>query len=461
MKLAAAERHDDLYPDRHLNVFVPYGTHTLDYNVTRALVTTLRWSRPELTQAVLQELAGVSVAADVGFQYDLHACDYEDFDPSRVETQVVLGISIQGALASSLPPLDDGELQATLLGFLRSAFSPAQKLEEVRRVLARPELSMDELETLHHTLEELEDGCLPDGWVFSPKGGVCVLIEAKLLNLLDLSQLQRYADVYYQRQFQASDMRLATWERVAEVVACFRDDADVRTAFLCRQLHDYFDLLGLAPFGGFKPYDFDLDTIREALPKFQRFAAALRNQATEQGLPLGPPRPSPTGVRVAFSEEAYAGELALDLLEQGVRVELRCGDGPGARGAVDRLLETTHDGETNPLAGQDLGGLYVRLERLRSSDADGETFVELETLKEELNADEFGFVLSELRRNHPPAEAGKGIAGYYRRGTLSLGRIIERDAAIGGDSGVLDACLAAVASVVRAARALGSVPATA
>ena len=40
MKLDAAERRGDLYPDRHLNVFVPFHGHLLDANVTRAVVST-------------------------------------------------------------------------------------------------------------------------------------------------------------------------------------------------------------------------------------------------------------------------------------------------------------------------------------------------------------------------------------------------------------------------------------
>ena len=58
MKLDAAERRGDLYPDRHLNVFVPFHGHVLDANVTRAVVSTLRWARPEVTRDFVIELAG-------------------------------------------------------------------------------------------------------------------------------------------------------------------------------------------------------------------------------------------------------------------------------------------------------------------------------------------------------------------------------------------------------------------
>ena len=457
MKLASAEAHDGLYPDRHLNVFVPYRSHGLDYNVMRALISTLRWSRPELTRGFLQEIAGVD-DAEGSFHYDLQSCDYEDFDPSQVERQVVLGISVAGRLAVNLPPLDDSERSAQLLGMLRGPWADELKLEEVRKFLVRPELTLDDLACMFHTLEELEDGCLPDGWIFSPEAGVCVLVEAKLTQLLDLSQMQRYADVYFGRDYHAEDMKLASWEKVAAFFAKHREDSDPRTAFLCGQLTDYLDLLALAPFDGFKPYDFDLDTLREALPKFFKFTQAVQAKAAEQGLPVAGTGPSATGGRIQFADPAIPGELRLDLLEDGVRVELRCGSGAKGRSSVDAILAATSDGEQNPLAGQDVPGLHVRLERLRSPNRDGQAFLELETLNDPLQPEEFGYVLEELRRNHPPLEAAQGIAGHYRRGTLSIGRTIPRSAAIAGAGAILDETVAALTVLTKTARLL--VPAT-
>lgn len=117
MKLASAHRHADLYPDRHLNVFVPYRSHALDYNVTRALVSTLRWARPELTREFVTQLAGIELpgGSSASFHHDLHACDYEDFDPARTAQQVVLGISIGGEIAPQLPPLDGVNREALLM----------------------------------------------------------------------------------------------------------------------------------------------------------------------------------------------------------------------------------------------------------------------------------------------------------------------------------------------------------
>src|SRR5688500_14544189 len=108
MKLAAANRHAALYPDRHLNVFVPYRSHALDYNVTRALISTLRWAKPELSRDFAAQVAGVTLPAGsrASFHHDLHACDYEDFDPAATKHQVVLGISTGGAIAPNLPSLD-------------------------------------------------------------------------------------------------------------------------------------------------------------------------------------------------------------------------------------------------------------------------------------------------------------------------------------------------------------------
>lgn len=459
MKQAAAVDNQDLYPDRHLNVFVAYRSHTLDYNVTRAIIATLRWSVPALTDAFLQEVVGITGGASQ-YHYDLHACDYEDFDPARVGQQVVLGVSLAGKLADNLPPLDDEGQGALLLNILRApAFlnsPPLAKLEQVRKALGRPEIDMDDLATLFHTLEELEEGCHPDGWIFSSEGeGLCVVIEAKLLQLLDLSQLQRYADVYYARNFEAEDMVLTTWEKIAAFFASYRGHDDVRTAFLCGQLVDYLDLLGLAKFSQFRPYDFDLDAAQEVLPKFLRFAERVHSAGGERGLPLGLVRMSPTGARIELS--GLPGELALDIREAGIRVEHTCGDSAGpdlpGRASVDAIL-AANTGDANPLAGQTLEGLTVRVERLRSQTADGEVFVEREIVNTPLDPAEFGYALAELRRQHPPAESARDAAGHFRRGKLCLGRVLPMETAFGDGEALVGQVLDVVAVLVKAARQL-------
>lgn len=464
MKLAAADRHADLYPDRHLNVFVPYRSHALDYNVTRALISTLRWGRPELTRDFVTELAGVELAPDAraSFHHDLHACDYEDFDPARTSQQVVLGISIGGAIAPNLPPLD-GVNREALLTLLRSPLPPERIIENLRLVLARPELGWDDAATLVHTLEELEEGCTPDGWVFSPDAGVCVLIEAKLTRFLDRYQLERYADVFYERRPEPGQLVLRRWDQVAAFFAARRDDPDRLTAFLCRQLHDYLDVLGLVGFEAFKPYDFDPDAAQEALPKFFAFARAVRDRAVEAGLPLGEVRPSPTGARVAFADGNLPGELSLDLLERGVRVEVRIGDAPAGRlagrAAVDAVLAAADDGARNPLEGAEPADLAVRVHRLSAASADGEAFPDLETFKGPLDPATFGEVLAELRRQHPPADHARDAAGHYRRGVLSIGRLVDRDDLLGAGAQALERVVAAMNDATRVVRRLAPTPA--
>ena len=376
-----------------------------------------------MTQAFLAAFGGLETQTQA-FAYDLHACDYEDFDPAQVRQQVVLGISLAGELATNLPPLDDALYGAQLLALLRSPVllnsAPHHRLDQARRALGRPELSEDDLAVLIHTLEELEEGCHPDGWIFSEEGqGLCLLIEAKLTNLLDLSQLQRYSDVYFGRSMSADDMRLATWEQIASFFLPYAEDSDPRTAFLCGQLTDYLDLLGLGPFRGFRPYDFDMDAAQAVLPKFFKFAQSIQRRAGELGLPIADPRISPTGARLDLS--GLPGEVSLALTKAGLRVELQLGTSQGAaksdlpgRLAVDHVLDQSQDGAENPLAELEAGGLRVRVERLRVEQAgalDEAAFVERVTYDDDLEPSEFGEVLSELRRQHPPESQSRDAAG--------------------------------------------------
>jgi len=460
MKLVDAERYGELYPDRHLNVFVPFESHDLDYNVTRALIATLRWSRPELTQAFLKDVVGLE-PKDGAYHFDMGGCDYTDFDPADVERKVVLGISVGGKIAENLPSLDDVNQEA-IEAIVAAPVALPVKLGEVRRLLARPELDLDDLACLAHTLDELADGSLPDGWIFSAAASTCVLIEAKLLEYLDRYQLDRYSEVFFGRaRADGEELVLKTWEDVAGFFRGYAGDADVRTAFLCGQLVDYLDLLGLAPFHGFRPYDFDPDAAQEALGKFYRFAEAVHDRATAAGLPLGDLRPSPTGARIGLADAALPGELCLDLLEAGVRIEHRSGDTPtgrlAGRASVDRILAGSEGGAKNPLEGVTPGaGLHVRVDRLKAPSSDGPAHVERETLREELDPAGFALVLEELRRQHPPAEQSRDMAGGYRRGALSIGRTIDRHEAVGSGDGepVLEQTVAALGELVKLARQL-------
>jgi hypothetical protein len=468
MKLDAAERRGDLYPDRHLNVFVPFHGHVLDANVTRAVVSTLRWARPEVTRDFVIELAGVEPGGAGGpWHFDLHASDYEDFHPASAQRQVVLGISVDGAISPGLPSLDDVDRDG-LLAISRAGLPLPALLHEMRRALSRPELSPDDVATLVHSLGELEEGSIPDGWVFSPAAGTCVLVEAKLTRYLDAYQLRRYSEVFYDRGGEAAmaGVVLRPWSAVARFFAARRQDADPVTAFLCRQLHDYLDLLGLASFEGFRPYDFDPDAAQEAIPKFFGFVRAVREKGNEAGVGLGEARPAPTGGRLTFADMALPGELRLDLTKDGVRVELRIGDAPGGRfpgrTAVDALLAQTKDGERNPLAALDKAAvLNVRVERLSAAGPDGEAWPALQTYSAPLDPGAFGEVLAELRRQHPIPGARPDATGHWRRGALSIGRDLPRAALVDQGPAAVDEVLRAVGELVKVARALAPAPAAA
>lgn len=460
MKLDAAERRGDLYPDRHLNVFVPFHGHVLDSNVTRAVVSTLRWARPEVTRDFVVELAGVEPGGAGGpWHFDLHASDYEDFHPASARRQVVLGISVDGAISPGLPSLDDVDKDG-LLALSRAGLPLPALLHEMRRALSRPELTPDDVATLVHSLGELEEGSIPDGWIFSPAAGTCVLVEAKLLRYLDAYQLRRYSEVFYDRGGEAAmaGVVLRPWSAVARFFAARRQDADPVTAFLCRQLHDYLDLLGLAAFDGFRPYDFDPDAAQEAIPKFFGFVRAVREKGNEAGVGLGEARPAPTGGRLTFADMALPGELRLDLTKDGVRVALRVGDAPGGRfpgrTAVDSLLAHTKDGERNPLAGGAPAGLYACVERLSAAGPDGEAWPDLETHSAPLDPAAFGEVLAELRRQHPVPGARPDATGHWRRGALSIGRDLPRAALVDQGAAAVDEVLRVVSELLKVARAL-------
>jgi hypothetical protein len=451
MKLAAAARQPDLYPDRHLNVFVPYGTHDLDYNVTRALIATLRWSVPQLTRDFLAQVAGVRAESE-SFQFDLQASDFEDFDPTRAKRKVVLGISGEGRVATHLPSLD--AIDRPRLAQALAQSDPRARLEAVRVVLARNEVDQDEVAVLAHALAELRAGSLPDGWIFAPDGSLCVLVEAKLLALLDESQLDRHAEVWFGRKREGEDLVLTTWNKVAAFFATHREHPDARTAFLCRQLFDYIDLLGFATFEGFKPYDFDGDALVDSLKKLRSFVEEVRKALAASGSPFGTAAPTPQGSRIAFANPACLGEARIDLATDGIRVGWRVGDSPSGRApgqaGVDALLALTDDGRRNKAAGLELvsRGLRVRVERLVPGPI-GLT-VENETYAHDFTPGDLGEALHELRLQHP---SGAG-ARTARFGALAVECLVGRDEACGGRDAVVSAAARILLDVGRLAERL-------
>jgi len=453
MKLEDVARHPHLYPERHLNVFVPFGTHDLDHNVTRALISTLRWSRPELTQAFLTEVVGLEGQDADDYCFDLGACDYSDFDPADCSRRVVLGISGSGRCTPHLPSLDDVNLDV-IQAALGRPVDVQTKLHDVRRLLAQPELDYEELATLAHTLDELADGSLPDGWIFSSSASTCVLIEAKLLHYLDAYQLERYAEVYYGGRETPVH---CTWDQVASFFARWRDDDDPRTAFLCGQACDYLDLLGLNQFRGFRPYDFDPDAAHEARTKFLRFAEALHTACRDAGMPLAELGASSIGARFGFADAGTPGEIAVDLLATGVRIAYRVGDArqgrfPGRQG-VDEVLRLAGEAEGALLEAAP-EGLTVRVERLHSETAEGAPVVDRETFRDALSPESLTFALEELKLQHP--EDARDVSGGYRSGALSVGLLIPRREAVGDGSGeaVLARAQQAVGDALSVARAL-------
>jgi hypothetical protein len=456
MKVASAVQHAELYPDRHLNVFVPYGTHDLDYNVTRALIATLRWSRPQLTRDFLAEVVGVAVDGAAGFQFDLQASDFEDYDPSRAKRKIILGISTEGRVSQHLPPIglvDRARLQQAL-----AVPSPSARLGAVRAALQRPDLEWDDLLVLSHAFDELRSGSLPDGWIFTVDGSLCVLVEAKLLKLLHQEQLDRHAELWFGRKREGPDLVLTTWAKLAGFFDARRQDEDPRTRFLAGQLFDYLDLLGLAPFDGFRPYDFDGDALAELeLPKFQRFVDEARKVALPSGALLGERAPTATGARIGFSNPSFFGEARLDLLDKGIRIAWSVGEAlagrfPSSLG-VDTLLASYEATKKNPVAGLDLAtrDFAIRVERLVPSPAG--LVVDAETYRHAFEPDAFPGALEELRRQHPAGDPGR----TPRRGALHVERTISREDALTGRDAVVAEAAKALVEVSRLAERVSAI----
>lgn len=459
MKVSVAASRPKLYPDRHLNVFVPYGTHDLDYNLTRALICTLRWSRPGLVQDFLSQIMGIGVADDVSLLYDLQACDYEDYDPEACEVKKVLGISAGGAVAKRLPPLDSLN-QRQVLGLLREPGTPQGRLDGLQKMIGDPELSLEDLEVLQHTLEEYESGSMPDGWIFTADGQACVLIEAKLTQLLDQHQLDRHAETWFGEACRDENLVLATWEQIAGFVAGYIEDSDPQTAFLTRQLLDYLEILGQSPFSGFKPYDLDGDALHGTLPKLRRFVGQVRDRAFENGIGLASkPVTRGTGVTLAFADPGKLGAISFELGDDSISFNYSIGAAvegvrlAGPEGA-DALLGTLGDEPSdNPLAGVEIAteeGWTVSVQRLARNEQGGFSW-DNTVFEDELKPGDFLEVLEEFRAQHPSPDIR---AAQGRSGLLVISRCLMGEELLTGAKGIVGEAIKAVGLFDKVARSL-------
>jgi hypothetical protein len=443
VKLSAAAKLSDMYPDRHLNIFVPYESHDLDYNVTRAMICTLKWSRPELVRAFLQDLTSTTIADDSTVLYDLQACDYDDYDPEACEVKKILGISRGGELATRLPAADS-IYQPHVLALLRGARTNEEKLVGLQSVVGDTALTLDDLEVLQHTLEEYEQGSMPDGWIFTDDGKTCILIEAKLTHFLDLHQLDRHTDTWFGAPMRGENQVLATWESVAAFAAKHSSDECPRTSFLCRQLFEYLELLGHAPFESFKPYDLDGDALLDSIPKLHRFVSKIIKDGQAAGLPLGTKvMQKGTGLRLSFSDSSWVGAPGVELNDDSVSFVYVVGEDlegcalAGPAGA-DKILEHTNGGILNPLAdwSAQAPDTKVRVDRLVQ---DGQRLTIDRTLFDgEFKSDELGEVIDVLMTQHPAADIR---AQQGRSGVIAWSRTLSGEAALIGREELLGEAL--------------------
>jgi hypothetical protein len=461
MKLSAAAKLSDMYPDRHLNVFVPYESHGLDYNVTRALICTLKWSRPELVRAFLKEVTNTDISDSATVLYDLQACDYDDYDPEKSEQRKILGISRTGELATRLPPADH-LYQPNVLALLRGARGNEEKLAGLQQLVGNSELNIDDLEVLQHTLEEYEQGSMPDGWIFTDDNQACILIEAKLTRYLDLHQLDRHTETWFGEPMRGDNQILTSWETIAAFALAHSKDECPRTAFLCRQLFEYLELLGHAPFESFKPFDLDGDALLDSLPKLHRLATAVIDAAQNAGFPLGiSVTEKGTGLRMSFSDSSWVGVPGIVLNDGEFSFVYVVGeplDGQPLAGAAgaDKVLANTENGLLNPLAGwqAQMTDTKIRVDRLVR---DGSRMTIDRTLYDaDFNSEEFSEVLDLLTNQHPAPEVQQQQG---RSGALIWSRTFSGQAALIDRQELINEALGTFKDFAAIARQLSAAPA--
>lgn len=432
MKIDVAAQLKDLYPDRHLNVFVPYNNYDLDYNVTRALISTLRWSDPSLVRHFLKDIAGVDLEEGAHLLYDLQACDYDDYDPEQCETRKMIGISRGGEVATRLPAVDH-IYQPHVLSALRRAADKDQQLAALQSLTGKPELTIDDLEVLEHTLEEYERGSLPDGWIFSSDRKACVLIEAKLTRYLDQHQLDRHTETWFGEPCRGDDLVLVTWERIAEFAKQHSQSEHGQTAFLCRQLFEYLEILGQAPFESFKPFDLDGDSLLDSLPKLSRFAELVAESARDQGIPLSYKIINRgSSVRIPFGDPSLLGAVGFELQDDALSFIFTLGedlpDAPKAGSeAADQALAGNHGGLVNPLQEWQPEGSGYKVGIDRWVFKNNQWNFDLRVYEADFDAAAFSEVLDELVTQHPKSALRQAQG---RSGVLIVSQTLRSEAVL-------------------------------
>lgn len=460
MKLSAAAKLSEMYPDRHLNIFVPYETHDLDYNVTRALICTLKWSRPELAQSFLKDVTAIEIGSETSVLYDLQACDYDDYDPEQCETRKILGISRSGEIAERLPSADE-LYQPNVLALLRGTHDREQKLQGLKTVVGRNDLTLDDLDVIEHTLEEYEQGSMPDGWIFTADGKSCVLIEAKLTRFLNLHQLDRHTETWFGEALRGDDQVLTSWESIAAFADKHSKDDCPRTAFLCRQLFEYLECLGHAPFESLKPFDLDGDALLDTLPKLQRLATKLIAAAQDAGLPIGlSVTERGTGLRLNFSDPSWVGVPGMELNDDQIAFTYTVGDEvegrnlAGAEGS-DKLLANTENGLMNPLKEwtPESSDLQVRVDRLVKNGA--RWTIDRTLFESEFVPADLGDSLDALVNQHPAPELR---VAQGRSGMIVWSKVLKGEEALVPGDELLAEALKNFKDFATLARSLSAVP---
>lgn len=259
-----------IHTDKHLNVFIPYGeTHTLENNLTKALIHTLSFLDTATQLSLLAEWLGEpriqqEDISSIKLRFGLQIKP-PHFDVTEVplENRLQLGICPSGE-AWNEELLRLGELPTEPQAGIQMVYDQLFRVHpEVIGVInnQRPDelwkIAKEEYEVL---IDRHEKGSIPDAWILIEKKGKpnwCIIVENKWYDL-NPHQLRNHREKALQHPTAVIKPR-----SFAFLYDSFsRAQQQIKDNTLIRHFLEYLTLTGHEPAHRFYPSD--LEVIREA-----------------------------------------------------------------------------------------------------------------------------------------------------------------------------------------------------